>query len=63
MTVISGSLASVCRSRGERRREKKKVRETQERQGGKPHLCQACFQMDMKRDRQIGRQTVKQAEF
>lgn len=53
MTVISGSLASVCRSRGERRgggggeKEKLRVRETQERRGGKPHLCQACFGMDV----------------
>lgn len=64
MTVISGSLASVCRSGGEGRvRRKKKLRETKERQGGKPHLCQDGFQMDMKTEGQRQTHAEAQAEF
>lgn len=72
MTVICGWLASVCaglEERGEREREGRKKknseseRETQERQrkGRKPHLCQACFQMDMKTDGQSDRQFLNSA--
>lgn len=43
--------------------EKKKLRETKERQGGKPHLCQAGFQMDMKTEGQRQTHTEAQAEF
>lgn len=62
MTVISGWLASVCRSRGERRRKGEKKKEKSERlkkdRGGKPHLCQACFQMDMKTDSSTERDLI-----
>lgn len=44
---LSGSLASVCRSRRRERGEK-----SEETLGEKPHLCSACFQMDMT-DRQM----------
>lgn len=43
--------------------EEKKLRETKERQGGKPHLCQDGFQMDMKTEGQRQTHAEAQAEF
>lgn len=42
---------------------KKKLRETKERQGEKPHLCQDGFQMDMKTEGQRQTHAEAQAEF
>lgn len=66
MTVISGWLASVCRSRGERRRkgekEKKKreVGETQERQGREATPVSGLFP-DGHEDRQLDRKRFNSA--
>lgn len=66
MTVISGWLASVCRSRGERRWGKKKkrtelgVRETQERQGREATPVLGLFP-DGHEDRRLDRQRFNSA--